>query len=106
MPVYVYEPVEHDCGICDGRIEVVQGLNDEPYSFCPWCGFAVRRLVAPAAIKVQRVDASPDQAAKKGFTTFRKAGKGVWERIAGEGPDAIVGTPEDIAAVEAEKKKP
>ncbi len=32
-----------------------------------------------------------DNAAKKGFTTFRKAGKGKYERIAGNaGPERIV----------------
>lgn len=44
-----------------------------------------------------------EHAGAKGFTTYKKTDKGVWERIGGEGVDAIVGTPEDVAAVEAEK---
>jgi Holliday junction resolvase len=47
--------------------------------------------------------APDDKAARKGFTTFRKAEKGVWEKVGGEGPDILAGTKEDIAAVEAEK---
>jgi len=46
----------------------------------------------------------PEKAAAKGFTTFKKVEKGKWEKVGGEGPDMIVGTPEDTAAVEAEKK--
>lgn len=44
------------------------------------------------------------EAAKRGFTTWKRAKKGEWEKVDGPGVDAIVGTPEDMAAVEEEKK--
>ena len=42
----------------------------------------------------------------KGLTTFRKVEKGKWEKVAGPGVDMIVGSEQDIAAVEAEKSAP
>jgi hypothetical protein len=47
-----------------------------------------------------------DRAGRRGFTTYRRAEKGLWERVDGVGPDAIAGTKEDMAAVEAEKCVP
>ncbi|HSH93486.1 MAG TPA: hypothetical protein VK968_05025, partial [Roseimicrobium sp.] len=47
--------------------------------------------------------ATEDKASRKGFTTFRRSEAGVWEKTAGEGPDMLVGSKEDVAAVEAEK---
>jgi hypothetical protein len=48
----------------------------------------------------------PSKASKAGFTTFKRAEKGVWEKVGGEGPDALIGSKEDIEAVEAEKAPP
>lgn len=103
MPVYEYEPVDWDCLICQGRFEALQGVSDPAYEFCPTCGMGVRRVISKAQIKVRR-GGDFEKAGKKGFTVFKKAEQGKWERVAGEGVDMIVGTPEDVAAVEAEKK--
>ncbi|HVL38830.1 MAG TPA: zinc ribbon domain-containing protein [Fimbriimonadaceae bacterium] len=88
MPIYEYEPDDHDCLMCDGRVEVIQSMQDEPLRYCPHCGLNVRRIVSRASFKFDK--ASPDQAAKQGFTTYRRSGRGVWEKVAGEGADAIV----------------
>jgi putative FmdB family regulatory protein len=85
MPIYEYEPVDRDCAICNGRVEVMQNLNEEPYKYCPWCGLDVVRVVSRASIKL-RGDIDPERAAKKGFSTFRRLEKGKWEKVAG--PDA------------------
>ncbi len=106
MPIYEYEPEGHDCLICNGRTEVFQGINDEPHKYCPTCGLEVRRVISKASFKLKREGAASEKAAAKGFTTFKKVEKGKWERVGGEGPDMIVGTPEDMAAVEAEKNPP
>lgn len=82
MPIYEYEPVDRECLICEGRVEVLQGIRDAPYKYCPYCGMEVRRLISKASIKVKK-HVDPDSAAKKGFSTFRKAQKGVWEKVAG-----------------------
>ena len=88
--------------MCDGRVSAIQGIHDEPLKYCPTCGLEVRRVISRATFKVSGT-APDDKAARKGFTTFRKAEKGIWEKVGGEGPDILAGTKEDIAAVEAEK---
>ncbi len=105
MPIYEYEPDDRDCLMCDGRVTVIQGIGEEALKFCPDCGMEVKRVVSRASFKVQR-DSGAEKAAAKGFTTWRRAEKGKWEKVAGEGVDMIVGTPEDMAAIEAEKKPP
>ncbi len=88
MPLYEYEPVDRECLMCPGRVQVLQALDDEALEYCPYCGLSVRRVISAPNVQVsRRVD--PDKAARKGFSTFRKAGKGRWEKIAGpdtEGP--------------------
>ena len=91
VPIYEYEPADHDCLMCDGRIEVLQGINDPPLAYCPYCGLPVRRVISKASIKVAKGTA-PDQAAKRGLTTFRKLEKGRYEKVAGEGPEMIMRT--------------
>jgi hypothetical protein len=59
-------------------------------------------VISRASIKIAKPTGA-DRAGKKGLTTFRKVEKGKWEKVAGPGVDMIVGTPEDVAAVEAEK---
>lgn len=103
MPIYEYEAVDFECLICQGRFEAIQAVNDAPYEFCPTCGLPVRRLISKASIKVAK-GSTAEKAGKKGLTTFKRAQKGVWERVGGEGVDVIQGTPEDVAALEAEKK--
>jgi len=102
MPIYEYEPTDHDCLICEGRFEVLQAIGAEAFELCPTCGLPCKRVVSRATFKAS-VSADPDRAGKKGFATFKRAEKGVWEKIGGEGPDYMVGSKEDIAAVDAEK---
>ncbi len=105
MPIYEYEPKDHDCLICEGRFGVIQSIGEEHLQFCPTCGMDVRRVISKASIKISsgKLDS---RAEKGGFSTFKKAETGVWEKVAGEGPDVISGTKEDIAAVQAEKATP
>ena len=67
--------------MCEGRVEVLQAIKDEALAYCPYCGMEVRRVISKASIKVVKVT-DAEGAAKKGFTTFRRAGKGVWEKVA------------------------
>jgi putative FmdB family regulatory protein len=82
MPIYEYEPEDRECLMCEGRVEVLQAVDDAPLEFCPYCGLGVQRVISRASIKVSRTP-DAEAAAKKGFTTFRRAGKGVWEKVAG-----------------------
>ncbi len=91
--------------MCEGRVAAIQSIHEEPLRYCPHCGLEVRRVISKASIKI--AGATPDdKAGRKGFTTFRKAEKGVWEKVGGEGPDVLIGSKEDVAAVEAEKQAP
>ena len=105
MPIYEYEHVFDDCELCDFRFAVVQSVHENALDYCPSCGLEVRRVVSQVAV-VKSVEFDADEAAKKGFSTWRKSGEGQWEKIAGIGADMIVGTPEDIEAVKAEKSPP
>lgn len=91
--------------MCDGRIDVIQTIHEAPLEFCPWCGLPIRRIVSRAVIKLSGT-VPDDKTSRKGFTTFRRAERGVWEKIAGEGPDLLAGTKEDMEAVDAEKTPP
>lgn len=88
MPIYEYEPLDRECVICNGRVEVLQGVDEAPCEFCPTCGLSVRRVVSRASFGMRRA-VNPDQASAKGFTTYRRAEKGRYEKIAGDGPDAF-----------------
>ena len=88
--------------MCEGHIDVIQGVNEESLKYCPWCGLEVRRVISRVTFKLAGT-APEDKSSRKGFTTFRRAEKGVWEKTSGEGPDVLAGTKEDVAAVEAEK---
>ena len=105
MPIYEYEPTDHDCLICEGRFEVIQNIDDPVFEYCPTCGLPCKRVVSRATFKLGHGDLL-QTAAKKGYTAWRKAGAATWEKVAGEGVDVIQGTPEDRAAVEQEREIP
>lgn len=103
MPIYEYEPDGHVCLMCDGRVAVLQGIHEEPLRYCPSCGLEVRRVVSGANFRLPK-NVTPEKAAERGFTTWRRAEKGKWEKIAGPGVDMIVGSEQDMAQIEKEKK--
>ena len=103
MPIYEYEPIGHDCFICEGRVEALQGVSDAPLQYCPTCGLEVRRVISRASIKIEK-GMSPDKAAERGFATFKRSGKGTYERIAGEGPN-VISASEDSGAKPKKAKK-
>jgi predicted nucleic acid-binding Zn ribbon protein len=74
--------------MCEGRVEVIQDVGAEPLEFCPYCGLEVRRVISRASVQMGR-KTDYDKAATRGYTTFRRAGHGTWERVAGEGPETI-----------------
>jgi putative FmdB family regulatory protein len=104
MPVYEYEPMDRECLMCEGRVSVIQDVGEATLQFCPHCGLDVRRVISKASIKI--AGAIPeDKAAKHGFLTYRRAERGVWEKVSGEGPELMVGTKTDMDAVEAERAR-
>lgn len=105
MPIYEYEPIDRDCLICDNKLQLLQGINDEAKSLCPYCGMEIKKIVSRAGFKMEK-PTDADRAAAKGFTTYKRSEKGVWEKLGGEGADYLVGSQEDMAKIEAEKQKP
>jgi putative FmdB family regulatory protein len=82
MPIYEYEPKDRECLMCDQCVEVLQGIDEPALALCPYCGLDVVRIVSRVSFST-REKISPEKAAKKGFSTFRRAGKGTWEKVAG-----------------------
>jgi putative FmdB family regulatory protein len=103
MPIYEYEPEDRDCLMCEGRVDVMQGIEEDPLKFCPSCGLEVRRVVSRASFSM-RMAPDATKAGQRGFTTWKKSGPGVWEKLAGPGADIMAGSPEDIQAVKDEAK--
>ncbi|MBN1908939.1 MAG: zinc ribbon domain-containing protein [Pirellulales bacterium] len=90
MPLYEYRPVEGDCPHCRGGFEVLQPVSDTPLEKCPECGQACRRVFSTfAAVKSARDMLSTKNLASKGFTQYKRAGDGHYERTCGEGPQVI-----------------
>jgi putative FmdB family regulatory protein len=46
MPLYEYQ-----CTSCSERMEILQGINDPPYSRCPKCGGEMKKLISSPAIQ-------------------------------------------------------
>lgn len=105
MPIYEYQAKEEGkgCPVCREKFQVLQAISEDALGQCPSCGAAVRRLISRPNINTIPAF-SAEQAAKQGFTTFKRSGPGSWEKVAGQGVDAIVGSEADKAAVQAEKQ--
>lgn len=103
MPIYEYEPDDRECLMCDGRVDVIQGVDEEPLKYCPWCGLEVCRVISRASFSM-RMGPNPQKAADRGFTTWKRSTAGVWEKVAGEGVDYMVGSAEEIQAVKDSEK--
>jgi putative FmdB family regulatory protein len=90
MPIYVYVPSGDGCPTCREGIERLQRLSDPPLERCPDCGATVERVIAAASVVMGGAHLlREDHVAKKGFTQYRKVGKGKYEKTAGKGPPTI-----------------
>jgi putative FmdB family regulatory protein len=92
MPIYQYMPEADGCATCRDGIEVLQRLSDEPLQQCAQCGTAIRRVISPSNVVSGQAHVLGDKHAEKhGFTQYRRAGKGVYEKAYGKGPSIIKG---------------
>lgn len=90
MPTYVYQAAGDDhCLYCVKPFERRQKVDDRRLERCPECGSALRRVISAPAIAAPAPNLSEDNLGKKGFTQYRKAGKGVYEKTVGSGPDYL-----------------
>ena len=90
MPIYEYRAIDPGkCNRCSAGFDVLQSLSDAALVVCDICEQPVRRIIS--APYVGKADNTLDRSnlEKHGFTQYRKAEKGVYEKTAGKGPDTL-----------------
>ena len=93
MPMYVYAVVLPD-GSEGESFEVLQSMSEPSLTRHPDTGEPVRRLLSvPNAGRKAGITSKADLSTKNlerlGFTQYKKAGGGKYEKTAGQGPDMI-----------------
>lgn len=92
MPIYTYRSIKDGCPHCREGFDILQKLSDAELSVCPRCGTAIRKQLSAPALAVGGGHLlNEKRIGDKGFTQYRKIGKGVYEKTAGKGPDIIQG---------------
>jgi putative FmdB family regulatory protein len=90
MPIYEYRSSgPQHCEFCGNGFEIIQKIDDPKLLQCPQCQAAVQRQLS--APRIGKAGPSLDRAniEKHGFTQYRRAGQGVYEKTAGKGPEVI-----------------
>ena len=92
MPIYEYAASAEGCDYCEAHFDVRQKLADAELTQCPRCGAAVKRLISAPSFAIGSAHTLKEKhASKHGFTQYRRAGNGVYEKTAGKGPKFISG---------------
>jgi len=92
MPIYEYAAVAKGCAYCEAHFDLRQKLADAELSACPRCGAPVHRVLSAPNVSIGNAHVLKESnVEKKGFTQYRRAGKGVYEKTAGKGPKYISG---------------
>ncbi|MBN2703409.1 MAG: hypothetical protein JXR23_04275 [Pontiellaceae bacterium] len=81
MPIHEYaaHDPEHACDHCRDGFEQVEGVHAPALERCPKCGApVVRQLSAPSIGRSE--SGLHDRAKSAGFTTYKKTGKGEYEK--------------------------
>lgn len=90
MPIYEYAAVAKGCPHCAAHFDVLQKLADAPLTKCPECGADVQRVISAPNVAVGNSHVLTEgHAEKRGFTQYRRSGKGVYEKAYGKGPRYI-----------------
>ncbi len=90
MPIYEYHrTTEAHCPECEGGFEAMQKMADSPLEACPSCHAPAKRIISAVAVAVSSTNLSPGNLEKHGFTQYRKAGSGLYEKTAGKGPETL-----------------
>jgi len=92
MPIYEYEHKGDPGSDCEQRFEVLQGMSEPPLTCCPECGGPCERVFSSfATIRNEQAILRPKNLERLGFTQFKRAGDGYYEKTCGEGPRVIRG---------------
>jgi putative FmdB family regulatory protein len=90
MPIYEYAAVAKGCAHCEAHFDVLQKMRDAELTQCPQCGAAVKRVISAPSLAVGGAHLLKESHAEKhGFTQYRRAEKGVYEKTMGKGPKFI-----------------
>lgn len=90
MPIYEYQAAtESHCTYCVNGFERIRKLSDTPLETCPQCGAPVKRKISAPNLGHSGPSLDTGNIEKHGFTQYRKAGDGVYEKTAGKGPNVI-----------------
>ena len=92
MPIYEYAAASKGCPHCEGHFDVLQKLSEPTLTQCPQCGAAIVRVISAPSVAMGNSHLLKEKNVEKsGFTQYRRAGKGVYEKTAGKGPKYISG---------------
>lgn len=92
MPIYAYKAVarEQSCDYCQIEFELLRGLSEEQLKSCPHCGTPVIQIISAPNLKSGDANLLDSKnIASHGFTQYKRAGDGVYEKTAGSGPRFI-----------------
>lgn len=81
MPIYEYEPVtpHKTCKKCTGRFEIIQGIDEEPLTNCPWCGERVKKVISWCRAAIIETSGEHTQVTRK-ISEYEK--EGMWSHAA------------------------
>ncbi|MDD3470809.1 MAG: zinc ribbon domain-containing protein [Thermoguttaceae bacterium] len=81
---------EIGCDYCRDGFEVFQNFADDVLTVCPKCGVAVHRVFSEFSTgNHYEKKLSPKTLGEHGFTQYKKAGDGYYEKTCGDGPRLI-----------------
>jgi len=90
MPIYEYAPQGPGCEHCANGLEVLAKISDPDLDACPECGGKLQRCIsAPNVVAGKAHMMKESHYSERGFTQYRKVGKGVYEKAGGKGPRYI-----------------
>lgn len=92
MPIYEYEHDGERGEECPERFEAFQRMSDAPLDRCPACGRPCHRVFSSfAPMRGTQGMFQPKNLERLGFTQYRRAGGGYYEKVCGRGPRTIRG---------------
>lgn len=93
MPFYTYQAAtDESCEYCRDGFDILQRMSAEPLNMCPECSNKVKKVISAPNVVAGKAHLTTDKAAAKGgLTKYKRAGSGVYEKVAGKGPKYISG---------------
>lgn len=90
MPIYEYQASsDQHCDYCADGFETLRKISESELERCPRCNAPVIRKISAPNIGGSGPALDAANIEKHGFTQYKRAGKGVYEKTAGKGPNVI-----------------